>query len=133
MTNRHDSAERRKHRRYKVKKGAFIDIGTKCGMITDISEGGLTFRYIDRKMWEGKSALLNIVFDGDDFHLENIPYKTVSDFFAPSDQPEKFAVIRRHGIQFGKLTHGQQERLRQFISKYTIDGLGELRLACYTT
>lgn len=133
MTEQNESMERRKHQRYTVKKGAFIDIGAKCGMITDISEGGLTFRYVDRKTWDGESERLNIVFDGDDFHLENIPCKTVSDFFAQSDHPEKFAVIRRHGIKFGKLTQGQQRQLRHFISNYTVTELEEKQPACCTS
>jgi hypothetical protein len=129
MAAQRDMQDRRKHRRFPVKKGAFIDNGTKSGMITDISEGGLTFRYVDRKAWNGESKQLTIVFDGDDFQLDNIPCRTISDFFAPNDQPEKSAVIRRHGIQFGKLTQGQQERLRHFIRKYTDPGFGERQLA----
>ena len=118
-----DLNERRKHKRYVVKEGAFTTNCTKSGMITDISTGGLTFRYIDRKTCNGETTTLDIVFDPDDFYLDKIPCKTVSDFITSADLPDKAKVIKRHSVEFGSLTAMQIEQLEYFIENYT---MGEL-------
>ncbi len=123
MTTDAELIDRRKHKRYAVKEGAFTTNCTKSGMITDISSGGLTFRYIDRKTCRGETTLLDIVFDADDFYLDRIPCKTVSDFITITDLPDKAKVIKRHSVEFGCLTAMQIEQLQFFIANYT---MGEL-------
>lgn len=116
-----DFLDRRKHKRYVVKEGAFTTNCTKSGMITDISAGGLTFRYVDRKTCTGNTTELDIVVDDDSFYLDGIPCTTVSDVATPGDLPDKAKVIKRHSVQFGKLTPIQLEQLRFFIENYTLE------------
>ncbi len=50
MKNNRVSNERRKHKRFKVKQGAFAVASpdyNKLGQIKDISEGGLAFQFIE--------------------------------------------------------------------------------------
>ena len=120
MPNGIECIDRRRDKRYMVKEGAFTVNSKKSGMITDISTGGLTFRYVDRKTWQGDSQELDIVFDADDFYLDKIPFKTVSDFITSGELPDKAKVIKRHSVSFGKLTPGQMEQLQYFIDHYTL-------------
>ena len=112
--------DRRKHKRYMVKEGAFTVNSAKSGMITEISTRGLTFHYVDRKAWTGESTQLDIVFDADDFYLDKIPCKTVSDIVTSGNLPDKAKVIKRHSVEFGKLTPSQMEQLQYFIENYTL-------------
>lgn len=119
MVTGEELIERREHKRYRVKEGAFIVNCGKSGLITDISEGGLTFRYVDRKAWTGNPCELNIVFDADDFYLDKIPCKTVSDFVTSSALPDKAKVIKQQSIRFGELTPNQKSMLDYFIENHT--------------
>jgi hypothetical protein len=52
MTNGKKLVERRKHKRFQAPIGVFVGIGpgfTKVGRITDMSLGGLAFRYLGRE------------------------------------------------------------------------------------
>lgn len=119
MVTEANFTERREHKRYRVKEGAFIVNCGKSGLITDISEGGLTFRYVDRKRWSDEPCELDIVFDADDFYLDRVPCKTVSDLDASSALPDNAKVIKRHSIQFGELTPSQKTLLAYFIENHT--------------
>ena len=125
-----DLIDLRKHKRFKVKDGAFVDFNKprffklgkprliKFGAIINISEGGLAVQYIDERMWSNSFKEFSISVLYEDFRVEKIPFKTISDF--------KIAVlnysmkIRKRCIQFGKLTLAQKLKLDHFIQNYTI-------------
>ena len=123
MSTDTDYTDRRQHKRYMVKEGAFTVNCAKSGMITEISTGGLTFHYVDRKAWAEEATELDIVFDADDFYLDKIPCKSVSDIATAGDLPDKAKVIKRHSVEFGKLTPTQLEQLHYFIEHYTLKEL----------
>lgn len=114
-------SDRRRHKRYKV-NGAYAvnSCSSKSGLITDISREGLSFRYIDRKAWSKETCEIDILYDADDFYLDKIPVKSVSDFVTESDSPDGAMIIKRHSIKFEALTPEQESLLEYFIENHTV-------------
>jgi len=83
MTNRTGFIERRKHKRFKVKGGAFASIQFDhytIGPIKNISRDGLAFRYISEKEQIPISLEVDIFASGKGFLMNKIPSKRISDF-----------------------------------------------------
>ncbi|NVM20993.1 MAG: PilZ domain-containing protein [Desulfobacterales bacterium] len=116
--------ERRKHKRYKAPNGAFVVLllephFAKLGQIIDIGRGGLAFRYTGRQEWSAGSSELGILFHEQKFHLDRVPFKTVSDFEMARKTAHSPVAIRRCGVRFVGLTHEQKFELEHFIRNYT--------------
>lgn len=127
MTSRAGLIDNRKHKRFRVKGGAFAAIKSvpeakpvKMGQIVDISKGGLAFRYIDQKVVANEPFELDIIFARDAFQLKKILFKTVYDFDAVSEFLFTSIIIKQQGIQFRELDSSQIFQLDRFIRKYTI-------------
>jgi len=111
--------EQRKHKRYKVTKRAFAVLGpdaVKLCHLIDISKGGLSFRYfVDASDMEETANELDIL-GGEDFYLERVPIRVVSDMLLENDSPFSSIAMRRRGVQFGNLTPRQKEQVEYFIN-----------------
>jgi hypothetical protein len=123
MNSNNDFAERREHKRFEVQEGAFASLRgpvSKLGQITDISKGGLAFRYIDTGVSPDSSFELDISLSDNGFHLEKVSCKSISD----SEITNKFhfssITMRRLGVRFEELTHNQASQLEYFIQAHTI-------------
>jgi len=113
--------ERRKHKRFTVSGGssvAFVPYFSKQGQIIDISEGGLSFRYIsgEKCLWR---EFIAILIDRMDLLLKDVPFKTVSDFKIKHVNFFGVKSIRRCGGKFEDLTSAQTAKLEYFIKHYT--------------
>ena len=111
--------ERRQFSRFNVESGALVEIkvnGYKIGEIIDISEGGLAFSYIDIGTRPEESFDVDLYFQEQDFRLENLPAKTISDISNKS--PFALTKTRRQGVQFGDLDEGQTAGLKKYIENY---------------
>jgi hypothetical protein len=120
--------ERRKHKRYMAPHGVFAVLAVeshfaKLGQIMDVSRGGLSFSYAGTEEWISESSELDILFPERKFRLDNLPFKTVSDFEMVGETLASDVAIRRRGVRFGGLTYEQKFELEQFIRR---DTLGEL-------
>jgi hypothetical protein len=126
-------AERRQHKRFQVHDGAFavlrprsdilgqvIDI---VGEIVDISQGGLMFRYIAGENRSHRPFELDIVLAGDDFRLDKIPFRAVSDMELAGEWSFSPTTVRRQGVQFGVLTDAQKAQLQYFLKNYATDAV----------
>jgi hypothetical protein len=114
------SAERRKHKRIRVKSGAFVGVGphfNQVGPLVDISTGGLAFCYMARKK-QPNGLSLDIFLTGGDFYLSYLPFKAVSDSEIPNNTAG-YAPIRRCRVQFGDLTEIQLSHLEHLIENHT--------------
>ena len=83
MSKKNGFQERRKHKRFKAKRGAFavsLPNFDKLGQIKNISEGGLAFQYMGDAEEAKDSVEVEIFLTFDDFFLRKLPAKTVSDF-----------------------------------------------------
>jgi len=126
-------AERRKHKRYTAPHGAFAVLAVeshfaKLGQIIDVSRGGLSFTYAGTKEWTSESLELGILFSEQKFRLDNVPFKTVSDFEMAGETPARDVVIRRRGVRFGALTYEQKFELEQFIRRDTLGEVETLKI-----
>jgi hypothetical protein len=122
MKNRIGLIERRKHKRFKVKGGAFA-VATpdynKLGQIKDISEGGLAFQFIEDGEQTKGSLEVEIFSTVDDFYIKKIPVRTVLDFELDNTVSSNPTPMRQLSMKFGKLNHPQKLLLSFFIQKYT--------------
>lgn len=116
--------ERRRCRRVRVGDSTFVCLTgpeRRPWHILDISEGGLSFRYVPKLELETMEDLpeLEIVTRDATFSLEKLPFKTVSDT-GMDGTPGSHLQLRRRGVQFGDLTKLQTAQLDHFISHYSV-------------
>ena len=91
----------------------------KVGQIVDISRGGLSFRYPDTGEEHEESSELDIFLVGDDFYLDKVPFKTISERDMDIELPDQSLTMKQCGVKFGRLTVAQIERLDILIEKFT--------------
>jgi len=130
MTNKKEFAERREHKRFKVKNGAIAMIklnalATKLRycQIMNISKGGLTLRYIDRNGELNKPFELNVLFAKDNIsftYLKYVPCKTVWTSHEASKPSSSRVKTKQRSVQFGEMTPHQLSQLDRFLEKCTI-------------
>ena len=115
-----DGAERRRHKRFRVKNDALVFLGKDTGTILDISTGGLSVHYA---VFEKKDPLphhLDIFFVHSRFYLPNLPVVLVDEAQTlPSPIFSSFQV-KRLRMKFGPLSSEQQARLEEFILHNTV-------------
>ncbi len=109
-TRKKNLAERRLHPRHPAKAGT-ITANNRTGEIIDISMGGLAFSYLEREDWDGDSFDRGMLLGEDDLCIEDLPLKVISDCAINSG----ISIIRRCGVQFGRLTPKQMAQLEYFI------------------
>lgn len=110
--------EKRKYARFIVKGRATAILSPDNIMpyqIIDISRNGLAFSYEGHEAW-GNELLELILLDDENFYLDKIPIRIVSD--SPLDDSSRH--LRRCGVQFGELTPGQEAQLEYFLQKHTV-------------
>jgi hypothetical protein len=123
MTIRAEQLERRANKRFQAPMGAFAVLGpdaTKVGRIIDISMNGLAFRHVDRKEPLHGLYELDLFMIDHDFHLNKIPFETISDYEIVNEAPFSFMTTRQTGLQFGELTPKQRSGLAHFIENHTL-------------
>jgi hypothetical protein len=121
MRNREGFIDRRKHKRFKVKGGAFA-VATpdynKPGQIKDISEGGLAFQFITNDEQTTGWSEIEIFSSVDDFYIKKIPVRTVLNSASDNTASSNPTPLRQVSMKFGKLNHPQKLLLNFFIRKY---------------
>ena len=138
---------RRVHQRFQVKKNAFAIVRSKhipptriedmsmgeiafaviksdphkLGRIKDLSMNGLAFCYLDNgKRATDESFRLDLLLADCRFYLEDLHFKTVSDFKINDDFPLSSIKTRQLGVRFKDITCDQVSKLRYFIHQHTI-------------
>ena len=118
-------AERRKHRRFKVKENAFAVINqdpVRLVPILDIAMGGLGVYVNDGAKWMNDSQKLEIMVADCSFYLDSIPFEIISNFRAFPGDASTMLDGRRYSLKFGNLRPVQKARLKYFIRNYTHGG-----------
>ena len=115
--------ERRKYRRFQVEDVAVAILGkSKIGIITDISQGGLAFRYIGFEQEEEDhctgSLELRTFSDVADFSLFDVPYAITRKHNTPSEYYLSTLRMKKCCIQFGHLNPEQISQLEYFIDLF---------------
>ena len=116
------TVERRKHARFKVQSKALAALAqspTVAGHIIDISEGGLSFRYVAGQQRSQESPRLNLLVSDERFQYKTLPFKSVWDFPIP-DHFSFGSISTRHcGVEFGDLTDDAKSEIKKFIKIHT--------------
>jgi len=108
----------REHQRFKAKQRALVLLPQGEDAlpyhIIDISQGGLSFRYLGKKL---KHAEINSIslYHEYDLIVDALPVTTVSD----SRLHDNLVPVRRGSIRFNSLNPDQRERLTTFIQQHT--------------
>ena len=114
--------DRRKHVRFKMLRPAFVLLwpaSSIIGRITDISLGGLAFRYYASENPRDDSSEIEIMARQIDFSSGRILFETIidtktTDFFTPL-----FSRARRiRRIQFKQVTKSQKNIIASFIEDF---------------
>jgi hypothetical protein len=120
MPKRTKRIERRKYKRFRVPKNAYVLLrpnGTEVGKIIDISPEGLSFDYAGSEQLSSELSELDILITDNGFRLNNLPYKAVSSI-ETYESPLGSVSKKRCGVQFGGLTQSQISQLKHFIERY---------------
>ena len=115
-------AERRKHRRFKVKDNAFAVINpdpVKMVPIVDIAMGGLGIYVDNEAKWMNDCPKLEIMVADCSFYLDNLPFEIIADHKAFPWDTSHMLDGRRYSLKFGNLRPVQKSRLKYFMRNYT--------------
>jgi len=123
MENKLDTysgAERRRHKRFRVKDDALVFFGKDTGTILDISQGGLSVHYAALEKKTPLPNQLDIFFVYSRFYLPNLPVSLVDEMpILPNPIFNSFQV-KRLRMKFGPLSSEQHARLEDFITDNAI-------------
>ena len=119
---------RREHKRYKIRDGAFAVLksqpnSSKLGNIVDISKGGLAFHFLDTKEIPDEFFELDIFVSGGGFVVSSVPVEIVSQIPIDKEIPFFSVTTRRFCIKFGELTEKIKSQLNHLIQNYAIPDL----------
>lgn len=108
----------RSHQRFKAVNRALIliDQGPESlpYHIMDISEGGLSYRYLGQKLKRSEIKEVSLYHDFE-LILDAVPVRTVSDYRLR----DNLVPVRRGSLYFKDLSSEQQGRLQNFIREFT--------------
>lgn len=116
--------ERRKHPRFQVENVAVATLGkSKVGIITEISKGGLAFRYIgfdqvEEEVFKG-SQKVSIVHEGTGFSLLDVLCTMIRNYSTLHEYYQSSLRMNRCCLQFGWLSPAQKSQLDNFIYHFT--------------
>jgi hypothetical protein len=128
MTDTKVLVERRKHKRFVAKSGAFVILrpfDTGAGRLINISMGGLMFEYVSTKEPSAIATEAEIFVTDSVFRLYGVPCHSVWDL-PIYEMPDMSLHKRRCGVQFGELSPHQTTQLKYFIDHYTSGVTGEV-------
>ncbi len=120
MEKKGKTDDKRKHKRFDVKDGAYTVLNyqpTVMGQIINMSAEGIAATYKGKRL--KKSFEIDLFISDAGFYLDQIPVKTITDhkiagkFFSGSEK------IWQRSMQFGELTDDQQSQLDEFLIHYT--------------
>ncbi len=108
----------REHPRFKAKQRALVLLPQGEDAlpyhIIDISQGGLSFRYLGRKLKHSEIDRISLYHEYD-LIVDSLPVTTVSD----SRLQDNLVPVRRGSIRFHNLNPEQRDRLATFIQQHT--------------
>jgi len=122
MASSQELVERRKHKRFWVRGGAFVilkpsDIGS--GRLIDISMGGLSFDYHTSQALPIEATELDIFLTDSPVRVSDVPCRSIWDL-KTYESPPASLYRRQCGVLFGELTPVQKRQLEYFIENHTI-------------
>jgi len=109
--------------RYRVKDVIFTRLRSEyeegLGEVMDIGRGGVAVRYFVKPDIIEDYSMMDLFLSGDNFMINTIPIKKVSDTELPNKTPFSAIVMRRYGLKFEELTTTQSSKLGYYIKYHT--------------
>ncbi len=118
------TVERRQDERFQTGKNTYALLrarGSKLGRVIDISKGGLAFRYVSVGERLKGPLELDLLSHQYDYRIDKIPVKIITDLEIANKKAFKSTILKRVGVQFGKLTREQKSKLEHFIRDHAVD------------
>ncbi len=120
MNETNKTVDRRTLKRIEIRDDAFVIIqpfsNRILACIENISAGGLAFCYFSNNKWSIQS--MDIMLIREEFFLEKISIKTVSDFEVQDSSVNLHSKMRKQCVKFLNPSSCQQERLNELIRLY---------------
>jgi len=113
--------ERRQSTRFRPKDGTMAVNNHALGPVTNISMGGLSFRYMGKNTNRKITDQLGIFLGSENILIDKLPTKIVSDKLVSKGSSFLKTPTRECSIQFLDLTTNQHEKLLNFISHKTVE------------
>lgn len=124
-----DLAEQRRSTRYRVGGNAYALLKQpqykELGKIIDISQSGISFLCINQGDWDADPFEIDIFIGheqnnclSEQIILKNIPLKPITYCQDNDREPKPSAMMRRCGVEFGRLTPDQRAKLDLFILRH---------------
>jgi hypothetical protein len=108
----------RQHQRFKAMDRALVlvDHGPESlpFHIMDISEGGLSFRYLGQRLKRSNVKKLSLYHDYE-LIVDDLPIKTISDYRLR----DNLVPVRRGSVRFADLDDEKLSKLERFIQSFT--------------
>ncbi len=82
--------------------------------IVDISEGGLSFRYLGKKLKRSEIKNVSLYYDSQ-LIVDDLPINSISDYRLH----DNLIQVRRNSLIFKELSSEQHTKLESFIKRYT--------------
>jgi len=82
--------------------------------IVDISEGGLSFRYLGQKLKRSEVKKISLYHDYE-LIVDDIPIKSISDYRLR----DNLVPVRRGSVRFAEMEEEKLSRLEKFIQSFT--------------
>ena len=82
--------------------------------IVDISEGGLSFRYLGQKLKRSEVKKISLYHDYE-LIVDDIPIKSISDYRLR----DNLVPVRRGSVRFAEMEEEKLSRLEKFIQTFT--------------
>jgi len=122
-------ADQRRSTRYRIGGNAYALLKQpqykELGKIIDISQTGISFFCINQGDWEADSFEIDIFIGheqnnclSEQIILKNIPLKPIAYCHDNDREPNLSTMMRRCGVEFGRLTQDQRARLDLFILRH---------------
>ena len=122
MSKKDNFQERRKHKRFEAKRGAFAVLPpyfNKLGEVKDISKGGLSIHYLVDVEQTIDPLEIELYSFFDNSYLRRLSVTTISDIAVTKTTSLNSLATRRLSVQFGNLSHSQRQLLGHFQKKLT--------------
>ncbi|MFO7885408.1 MAG: PilZ domain-containing protein [Desulfobacteraceae bacterium] len=125
MVKKKKNVEKRKHKRYRARDGAYAAISPqsrKLGQIINISMGGIAFKYIDTRDSENEEQTEESIFLSSlGYYVGDLPFKTIEDYEI-TDYPSFSSMkLRQRRVQFKDLTFKQLFDLDFYIRNNVVE------------
>ena len=122
------TVERRKHARFKVQGRALAALTrtpSVAGHILNVSEGGLSFRYVASQKRCVDSPRLNLLVSSERKYRRTLPFRCVWDLPIADDFSFGSISIRHCGVKFNDLTNDEKADLESFINNHTATDMND--------